>query len=111
MKLVPLSLAEHAISWEVFRGRGRVPPLVVEFSERAGGDVDVLRKPLILNPAGTEGHILINVRGNLSVVNCRRLKAELVGAPIVANGRTVVRLFEPTAEEGQSLRAVLAYPT
>jgi len=57
---VPLSLAEHAISWEVFRGRGRVPPLVVEFSERAGGDVDVLRKPLILNPAGTEGQILIN---------------------------------------------------
>ena len=37
-----------------FCGRGRVPPLVVEFSERAGGDVDVLRKPLILNPAGTE---------------------------------------------------------
>ena len=60
MKLVPLSLAEHAISWEVFRGRGRVPPLVVELSERAGGDVDVLRKPLILNPAGTEGQILIN---------------------------------------------------
>jgi hypothetical protein len=55
---VPLSLAEHAISWEVFRGRGRVPPLMVEFSERAGGDVDVLRKPLILNPAGTEGQIL-----------------------------------------------------
>src|SRR5579863_1455656 len=45
LKLVPLSLAEHAISWEAFRGRGRVPPLVVEFSERAGGDVDVLRKP------------------------------------------------------------------
>src|SRR5271169_2539903 len=48
----------------LFRGKffvgGRVPPLVVEFSERAGGDVDVLRKPLILNPAGTEGQILIN---------------------------------------------------
>jgi hypothetical protein len=57
---VSLSLAEHAISWEVFRGRGRVPSLVVEFSERAGGDVDVLRKALILNPAGTEGQILIN---------------------------------------------------
>jgi hypothetical protein len=38
-----------------FRGKffvgGRVTPLVVEFSERTGGDVDVLRKPLILNPA------------------------------------------------------------
>jgi hypothetical protein len=41
---------------------GRVPPLVVEFSERAGGDVAVLRKPLILNPAGTEGQVLINAR-------------------------------------------------
>jgi hypothetical protein len=54
----------------LFRGKffvgGRVPPLVVEFSERVGGDVDVLRKPLILNPAGTEGQILINalVNGN-----------------------------------------------
>jgi hypothetical protein len=35
------------------------------------------------------------LRGNLSVVNSRRLKAEVVGAPIVANGRTV----EPTADE------------
>jgi hypothetical protein len=67
LKLVPLSLAEHAISWEVFRGLGRVPPLVVEFSERASGDADVLRKPLILNPAGTEGQMLTNaVTGNLS---------------------------------------------
>jgi hypothetical protein len=67
LKLVPLSLAEHAVSWEVFRGPGRVPPLVVEFSERASGDVDVLRKPLILNPAGTEGQILINaLRGTCS---------------------------------------------
>jgi len=39
------------------------------------------------------------VRGNLSVVDSRRLKAGLVGAPIVANGRAVVRLFEPTADE------------
>jgi hypothetical protein len=58
----------------LFRGKffvgGRVPPLVVEFSERAGGDVDVLRKPLILNPAGTEGQILINalVLRNVRVV-------------------------------------------
>jgi hypothetical protein len=59
---VPLSLAEHGISWEVFLARGRVPRLVVEFSERAGGDVDVLRKPVILNPAGTEGQILIKTR-------------------------------------------------
>jgi hypothetical protein len=48
----------------LFRGKffvgGRVPPLVVEFSERASGDVVVLRKPLILNPAGAEGQILIN---------------------------------------------------
>ena len=50
---MPLSLAEHAISLEVVRGRGRVPPLLVEFSERVGGDVDVIRKPLIINPAGT----------------------------------------------------------
>ena len=49
---MPLSLAEHAISWEVFRGRGRVPPLVVEFSERAGGDVDVLQKPNSFIPDG-----------------------------------------------------------
>jgi len=45
---------------EKFFAGGRVSPLVVESSERAGGDVDVLRKPLILNPAGTEGPILIN---------------------------------------------------
>ena len=64
---MPLSLAEHAISWEVFRGLGRVPPLLVEFSERAGGDVAVLPKPLILNPAGTEGQILINARGSRNV--------------------------------------------
>ena len=68
----------------LFRGKffvgGRVPPLVVEFSERAGGDVDVLRKPLILNPAGTEGQILINalvlrnvrVVGNPSLTGLRK---------------------------------------
>ena len=44
---------------EVF-GRGRGPPLVVAFFEGADGDVAVLPKPLILNPAGTESQVLIN---------------------------------------------------
>jgi hypothetical protein len=35
-------------------------PLVVAFFEGADGDVAVLPKPLILNPAGTEGQVLIN---------------------------------------------------
>ena len=65
---MPLSLAEHAISWEVFRGRGRVPPLVVEFFEGADGDVAVLPKPLILNPAGTENQVLIRETGNIGGV-------------------------------------------
>jgi hypothetical protein len=33
---------------------------VVAFFEGADGDVAVLPKPLILNPAGTEGQALIN---------------------------------------------------
>jgi hypothetical protein len=37
-----------------------VLPLVVAFFEGADGDVAVLPKPLILNPAGTEGQVLIN---------------------------------------------------
>ena len=32
-------------------------------------------------------------------MNVGRLKAELSGAPILANGRTVVRLFELTVDE------------
>jgi len=37
-----------------------VLPLVVAFFEGADGDVAVRPKPLILNPAGTEGQALIN---------------------------------------------------
>jgi len=37
-----------------------VLPLVVAFFEGADGDVAVLPKPLIFNPAGTEGQVLIN---------------------------------------------------
>jgi hypothetical protein len=47
------------------------------FFEGADGDVAVLPKPLILNPAGTEGQILINA---LLVIN----------APIVGNAEVII---------------------
>ena len=50
-------------------GRGRVLPLVVALFEGADGDVAVLPKPLILNPAGTEGQVLITLVSTNGVIS------------------------------------------
>ena len=47
---------------------------MVAFFEGADGDVAVLPKPLILNPAGTEGQVLINAPGSRNASGCISVK-------------------------------------
>jgi hypothetical protein len=49
---------------------------VVAFFEGADGDVAVLPKPLILNPAGTEGQVLINALASTNGLVPRVVRTE-----------------------------------